>query len=182
MLRVAPLCRAGGDEQCRHLVVVEILPDRGIGWSAERVEEEGDLLLLDEAARLLDRLGRAIAVVDADERELAAVHPALFVDHLEIGGFGAANHAIGRERPAVGHRLADLDFRIGDAGRVLGASSSEASGGICGGGRSRLQQDTTRNHAVPPDDIVVGRFWFARFDSESCLHPTFVGTFFHRTL
>ena len=52
---------------------------------AEAVEHEGDLLLLDEAARLLDGLRRAVAVVEADQIDLAAVHAALLVDHLEIG-------------------------------------------------------------------------------------------------
>ena len=78
-----------GDEQLRDFVVVEILPDRDVGRCAERAEQERDLLLLDEAAHLLDGLRRAIAVVEADEVDLAAVHPALLVDHLEIGGLRA---------------------------------------------------------------------------------------------
>jgi len=41
--------------------------------------------LLDEAARLLDRLRRAVAVVDADEFDLAAVDAAVVVDHAEKG-------------------------------------------------------------------------------------------------
>ena len=70
---------------------------------------------------------------------LSAVYAALLVDHLEIGGLGATDHAIGRGRPAIGHGLADLDFRVGDPRRIFGASSPEALGGICAGGGSRLQ-------------------------------------------
>ena len=123
----------------RHLVVVEILPDREVGRGAERVEEERDLLLLDEAANLLDGLGRAVAVIEADEIDLAAVHAALLVDHLEIGGLGPADHAIGGGRAAIGHGLADLDLRIGDAGRVGCASRPGARRERRGGG-ARLQK------------------------------------------
>jgi hypothetical protein len=113
------------------------------------------MLLLDETPDLLHRFRRTVAVVEADEIDLAPVHPALIVDHLEVGRLGTADRPKGRRRTAVGYRLTDLDFRIGDAGCVLGAGGTGASGGICGGGRSRLQQDTTRNHAVPPDDDFV---------------------------
>jgi hypothetical protein len=111
----------------------------GVGRSADGLEQERDMLLLDEAAKLLDRLRRAVAVVDADEGDLTAVDAALIVDHLEIGDFGAANHAIGRSRPAIWHGLADLDFRVGDARRVLGLGGPEAWGGIGRDGRSGLQ-------------------------------------------
>ena len=65
MRGVGQLARAGRDEQLRHLVVVEILPDREVRRGAERVEQEGDLLLLDQPAHLLDGLGRAVGVVEA---------------------------------------------------------------------------------------------------------------------
>ena len=118
MLRIVPLGRAGGDEELRDLIVVAIWPDRGVGWSAERVEQECDLFILDQSPHLLDRLRRTVAVVEADEIDLAAVDPALFVDHLEIGGLGAADDAIGRGRAAVGHGLPDLDLGVGDAGAL----------------------------------------------------------------
>jgi hypothetical protein len=60
----------------RHLVVVEILPDRSVRRRAKAVENEGDLLLLDQAADLFDGLGRAVAVVEADEVDLATVNAA----------------------------------------------------------------------------------------------------------
>jgi hypothetical protein len=99
MLRVAEHGCAGDDEQLRHLVVVEILPDRGVRRRAEAVENEGDPILLDQATDLFDGLGWTVAVVEADEIDLAAVDPALFVDHPEIGGVGAPDHAIGGGGP-----------------------------------------------------------------------------------
>jgi hypothetical protein len=102
MQRVAELDCAAGDEQLRHLVVVEILPDRVVRRRAKAAEYEGDLLLLDQAAGLFDGLGRAIAVVEADEIDPAAVNAGDFVDHPEIGGLGAADHAVCGNRAAIG--------------------------------------------------------------------------------
>ena len=51
-------------------------------------DEEQHLFLLDQLAHLLDRAWRTVAVVQADEVDLAAVDPALIVDHLEVGGLG----------------------------------------------------------------------------------------------
>ena len=60
---------------------------------------QGDLLLLDQPARLLHRLRRAVPVVEADEIDLAAVDAALLVDHPEIGGLGLADQAVGDAGP-----------------------------------------------------------------------------------
>ena len=139
MLRVVPLGRAGGDEELRHLFVVAIGPDRGVGRSAQRLEQERHLFLLDETADLLDRLRRAVAVVEADQIDLAAIDPALLVDHLEIGGLGAPDHAIGGSRAAIGHGLPDLDLGVGDAWRVGGAGGTRTCGEGRGGG-ARLQE------------------------------------------
>ena len=92
---------------------------------AEAVEHEGDMLLLDETAGLLDRLRRAVAVVEADEIDLAAVDAALIVDHLEIGGLRPADHAVGGGRSAVGDGLAELDLGVRDAGRILARAACE---------------------------------------------------------
>ena len=150
MLGIAEHGGPGGDEQLRYLVVVEILPDRGVGRGAQGVEQERDLLLLDEAADLLDRLGRTVAVVETDQVDLAAVDAARFVDHLEIGGFGLADHAVGRGRPAIGHGLADLDFGIGDPGGVVRAGGPGASRQGARRGGARSQECTTRFHKILP--------------------------------
>src|SRR6185437_3302498 len=117
-LGVVPFGRARCHEELRDLAVVQVFPEGRVVGGAEALEDEGDLVLLDEAADLLDRLGRGIAVIEADELDLAPVDAALLVDHVEIGGLGLADRAIGRGRPAIGHGLADLDLLVGDAGRV----------------------------------------------------------------
>ena len=114
--------------------------DRRVRRCAKRAKEKRDLFRLDQPAHLLDGLWRAVGVVEADESDLAPVDPALFVDHLEIGGFGATNHTVGGERPAIGHGLPDLDFRVGDAWGVLCPRGPEALGGIRGCGRSRKRR------------------------------------------
>ena len=119
VLRVVPLGGAGGDEQLRHLLRVHVFVDRRIRRRAERIEDEQDFVALHELARLLDRLGRAIAVVIADEVDLAAVDAAGVVDHLEVGGLGLADHAVSGSGTAIRHDVADLDFGIGRAGIVF---------------------------------------------------------------
>jgi hypothetical protein len=150
VLGVAEHCGTSSNEQLRHLVVVQILPDRGVRRGAEGLEQERDLLLLDEAAHLLHRFRRAVTVVEADQIDLAAVHAPLLVDHLEVGSLGAADHAKGRGGAAVGHGLADLDLGIGNARGVFRLRCPETPGGKCNGGRSRFPQKTTRNHVLPP--------------------------------
>ena len=58
MLGVADDVGRDRQEQMRDFVVVEIFSDREIGVAPERAEDEGDPLLLDKAARLLDRVRR----------------------------------------------------------------------------------------------------------------------------
>ena len=149
MLRIVPLGRPGGDEQLRHLVVIAILPDRRIGWSAQRLEQERDLLVLDETAHLLDGLWRAIGVIEADQVDFAADHPTPLVDHLEIGDLSATDHAIGRGGAAIGHGLPNLDLCVGDAGCIVRAGRTGA-GGDCRGGGARLQKCPSSDHGASP--------------------------------
>ena len=118
-LRIVPLGGARANEQLRHLLRSQILLDRGVGRRADRTEHCQHLVALDQLADLLDRLRRAVAVVIADEVDLAAVDAALGVDLLEIGFGGPADHAKGGRGSAVGHGAADLDFGIGRAGIVF---------------------------------------------------------------
>jgi hypothetical protein len=60
----------------RHLLLVHVLLDRGVRRRAQRVEHQQHFFLLDQLARLLDRLGRVVAVVQRDEVDLAAVDAA----------------------------------------------------------------------------------------------------------
>src|SRR5262249_59850870 len=67
-----------------------------------------------------------IAVVIGNEGDLAPVHAALIVDHLEIGGHRYQNGAGARERAAIGAGVADLDRAVGDPGAVLLGGSRRA--------------------------------------------------------
>ncbi len=115
VLGIAPARGAGGDEQLRHLHGVHVFLDRGVAGGAERGENQEDLVALDQLARLLHGLGRAVGVVIGDEVDLAAVDAAIVVDHPEIGAHGLADDAIGRCRPRIRHDVADLDLGVGDA-------------------------------------------------------------------
>ncbi len=123
---VAPVA----DEQLRHLVLVHVVPDRAVGRGPERAGIQKHLIFLDQLARHLDGLGRRISVVVGDEIDLAAVHPALVVDHLVIGGHRFADRSVGRGGSAVKAGIADLDLGIGDARAVI----------LRGAGRSRREE------------------------------------------
>jgi hypothetical protein len=77
------------------------------------------VVVLDQLAHHLDRLGRREAVVVGDEGDLAAVDAAGGIDHVPIGRLGLADDAIGRERAAVGIGMAELDLLVGYAGIVF---------------------------------------------------------------
>jgi hypothetical protein len=102
VLRIAPLGRPRGDEDLRHLPLIEVFLHRRAGGGAQRAEDGEDLLVLDKAARLLDRLGRAVAVVERDQGDLPAVDAALFVQHLDIGRLGEAERGIAEPGPLYG--------------------------------------------------------------------------------
>ena len=116
---IVPLVGAGGDEHLRHFVVVQIAADCAVGRRAERVEQRQHVVFLDQLAHHFDGLRRAIAVVAADEVDLAAVDAALLIDHVEVGGLRLADGAVGRSRAAIGHSVAELDLGVAGAGSVL---------------------------------------------------------------
>src|SRR4029079_12598980 len=89
-------------------------------------ENKGDLLSLNELTGLLDCLWRTITIIETDQVDLATIHSAYVVDHLEIGRFGLPDYAVSRSWPTVGHRLADLDLRITDSWSVRSTGESQA--------------------------------------------------------
>src|SRR6266581_549573 len=115
VLRVVPLGGAGRHEQLRHLFGIHVFLDRGVRRRPEAVENQQDLVTFDELARLLYRLGRAVAVVIGDEPDVAAVDAALGVDLVEIRRNRLAVDAVGRGRPAVGYDVPDLDLGVAGA-------------------------------------------------------------------
>jgi hypothetical protein len=72
-------------------------------------------LFLDQLADHFDGLGRAVAVVERDELDHAAVDAATVIDALPVGFFALADHTVGRRRPAVGVGVTDLDLLVGRA-------------------------------------------------------------------
>jgi len=100
---------------------------------ADRGKDQRDLVALDQPARLLDRLGRRVAVVERNQIDLAAVDAAALVQHLEIADLALAKRAEGGNRTAIGHGLAYFDLGCGDAARLASAC----------GDRPRKQRDQT---------------------------------------
>ena len=115
-------------------------------------KSEAHLVLLDELAHHLHRLGRAVAVVVGDVVDLAAVDAALVVDLLEVGADGLADGAVGGGGAAVGVGVADLDLGGGHARRP-----SERR-------RRRRRRDArptassrARNRLAMPHDVLLVR-------------------------
>ena len=75
ILGIVKLIGTGRDKQLRCLVLVEIGPNRQIGEAAKALKGERDAVFFYEPPGQLDGLGRAIAIIKADEVELAAVAP-----------------------------------------------------------------------------------------------------------
>ena len=67
------------------------------GRRADRADQREDLVLLDQPGGLGDRAIGIVAIVPADQFELAAVHAALGVD-LGEGGEDALPHALAERR------------------------------------------------------------------------------------
>ena len=74
------------------------------------------MILLDQLTGLLDGARRIVAVVIDDEVDLAAVHAAAVVDHLEESDLRLGNVAGHGEGSGERRGLADLDRGVGDAG------------------------------------------------------------------
>jgi hypothetical protein len=116
------------------------------GWKISKTSA------LHQLARLLDRLGRAIGIVIGDEIDLAPVDAAFGVDHVEEGGLGLPEHAIGRGRPTIGHDVADPDLAIAGAGVVFLLRAGSGSQ-HCRDGERRHGRNTphaNRHGILPP--------------------------------
>ena len=107
---------SGGDEELRNLPVIQVGANGKVSRRSERAEHHQHVVLLDEAARQLQRGRRIGFVVIGDEAHLAAVDPAALVDHLEIRRLGFSNRAEDLQTPAIGHDVADANFSVGHAG------------------------------------------------------------------
>src|ERR1700682_2702573 len=142
VLVLTKLGGAGRDEKLRDLLGVQIFLNGRVRRRSKGTEHEQNLVAFDQLARLLNGLRRAVAVVIADKVDLAAVHAALFVDHLEVGFFDLADHAVGGSRTAIGHDIAELDLGIGRAGVVLLLGEGTAAHGSESDDRRRERGDS----------------------------------------
>ncbi len=82
--RAAEGLRAVAGEELRDLLGVQVVADREVVRGAHRVEDREDPVLLDEAPRQLDGLGRVVGVVVVAVLDLPAVDAALRVDVVEV--------------------------------------------------------------------------------------------------
>jgi hypothetical protein len=91
----------------------------GVAGCAEQLEGQQHLVALDQLAHLFHRLRRRVAVVILNQVDLAAVHAALVVDHLDVGGLRLGDRCVCGGWPGERSGLADLDFSVACAGIVL---------------------------------------------------------------
>src|SRR6185312_16726601 len=136
---------AGHGEKLRHAGAVEILPNFEIRVGALNRKDRRHLVGLDELFGERYGLGVVVHVIAADQHDLTSVHAALVADHLEIGGLGPADGAEDRGWTGIGLGLADPDFAVGDAGRVLGPGRGRSK--AKGGAQQRDLSDDARHSA-----------------------------------
>src|ERR1700694_2683759 len=90
---------------------------RAVGGGSQRAEHQQHFILFDELPGLLDRLGRRVRIIEADELYLSAVDAALGVDLLEISFLCPTDDAEPGHRAAVWESLADADLVLAVVGR-----------------------------------------------------------------
>jgi hypothetical protein len=130
---------------------------------ADRGEDQRDFIVFHQPPGLLHGFRRRVAVVKRDQVDLAAVDAAALIEHLEIADLTLAERAERRDRPAVRHGLADLDFGCGDAAHF---GCDRGGRPYQHGKRARYKSpDKTHRHPLP---FYFGhasdcRPWQARF-------------------
>ena len=107
--------RAGGGEELRHLLLVEVVADGEVLVGAERVEDREDPVLLDEPLRQLGGLRRVGEVVQDRVVDPAAVDATLRVDVVEVRLRGARDGRVPGLRARHRRRAAEEDGRRRDA-------------------------------------------------------------------
>src|SRR5260370_18722889 len=100
-LVIAPAVGAALDEQLRNFSLVEVFRNLELSGRPNRTESKGDVLHVNQLARLVPGSPRQEAVVDTDQVDLAAIDAALIVDHLHVGLLGPTE----RRAPAAPTRI-----------------------------------------------------------------------------
>ena len=119
VLRIAPLGRASGHEELRHLLLVHVLVDRRVRRRSQHTDGGQNFFFFGQLAGHLERAGRVVAVIERDELDHTAVDAAFGVDLLEIGIHRLADRTIGGCGTRVRVDIPDLDFFVGRASVVL---------------------------------------------------------------
>ena len=115
LVDLAELTGAGRDEDVRHLLRVQVGPNRLVDLCAERAHDGEDLVLLDEPPLQLDRVDRVVAVVVVLPHDLPTTDPALLVgtapgvDVAEVRLHPGRDRRIARCVPGQWKRAADHD-------------------------------------------------------------------------
>src|SRR5207253_10145724 len=100
LARIVEATAAGRDEELRDLLAVEDFLDGGVGRRADGAIDEQDSVTLDQLPGHLDRLWRAVAIVERDEPDLAPVDAAFLVHCIEVRDAGVARGGGRRDRSA----------------------------------------------------------------------------------
>ena len=129
---LAPGAGAACDEQLGDALSVQVRPRRLVLLGAEAVEDREDVVLLDELARLVDRLAWVVLVVLDEVGDLAVEDAAVGVDVTEVGGRALADSLVGGGDPGERDRPADHDLGRGHPGGArtgAGCAGSERKRG-----------------------------------------------------
>ncbi len=95
VLWIAEFGGAGGDEELRHLLVIQVFLNGVVGWRAEALEDKQHFIAFHELTRLFHGLRRAEAVVIGNEVDLSPVDTALGVELPEKGVLGPPDQRVG---------------------------------------------------------------------------------------
>ena len=119
VFRIVPFRCACGQEHVRHFLGIHVPVNSGIGRCAQCAQGQQDFILLYQTANHLHRFGRAVAIVQGDEVDLAAVNATCLVQLLEVSRLNLADDAVSRGWAAVWHGLANFDFSVAGTGIVF---------------------------------------------------------------
>ena len=116
--RLRPLPRAARRCDVRHTRLDQVVEHGDAVRRPQTTKEGEDFVLFDHLLDQRHGLGRVVLVILLDVAELAAVDPALLVEHLEVGLVGLANGRVDRGVAAQWQPHADQDLGIRDTGLV----------------------------------------------------------------
>ncbi len=145
-LVVTPDAGGRGTKQVRYVPLVEIGTHCVVGGRAEDAEHRQDIVALNQLPGQFNRLCRNQSIVARQELDLSPVDTPLAVDLVEIARLGNAGYAIGSGISAIGHRVADADFRLANPGTGVAGSAHPMRRREGRSRGCRYKQATPRQH------------------------------------